>query len=425
MKKQDDWTTMLRNRLADGNAPVPDDMWSRIERQLDGAADGVSAGAAGAAPRTAARRRTVRMAAWMAAAAAVAALLVARWWPEADVAGPRRQYGRAVVAYDRQGRSNVPIKEELLAKVGAAPQLGPASVVAVERQPCSPASAAAETGGIAVAEAVGSGVDAAVGGADDSPESKPSVQQSAARHVPHTNYYASASIPVSRGSAQASGGRWSVGAHTEGGLADSRSMQRPAMPSAFCSASMLMSASGDGVSAEAGGMNYPMLLAKYKEVRHHMQPVSFGVSVGYAVTDRVRLTTGVVYTQATSDFISSSQPDEVVSTQKLHYIGVPLTLRYKVWGTDRVQTYATAGAQADFNVSATMTTGGIKSDADRDRPQFSAGAAAGVQLNVLPQVGIYAEPGVKYYFDNGSRVETIYKEKKLSFNLQLGLRLDF
>ena len=54
--------------------------------------------------------------------------------------------------------------------------------------------------------------------------------------------------------------------------------------------------------------------------------------------------------------------------------------------------------------------------------QWSVNAAAGIQLNITREVGIYAEPGVGYYFDNGSDVKTAYSDNPFNFNMKLGLR---
>ena len=54
--------------------------------------------------------------------------------------------------------------------------------------------------------------------------------------------------------------------------------------------------------------------------------------------------------------------------------------------------------------------------------QMSVNAAVGVQLKVLGGIGIYAEPGVSYHFDDGSSLQTIYKEKPLNFNINVGVR---
>ena len=57
--------------------------------------------------------------------------------------------------------------------------------------------------------------------------------------------------------------------------------------------------------------------------------------------------------------------------------------------------------------------------------QDSLKAALGVQLKLNDRVGIYAEPSVVYYFEDGSGVETIRKERPLNLNIQVGLRFTF
>ena len=57
--------------------------------------------------------------------------------------------------------------------------------------------------------------------------------------------------------------------------------------------------------------------------------------------------------------------------------------------------------------------------------QLSANIGAGVQYDLASGIGLYAEPGISYYFDDGSDIETIYKEKPLNFNLNLGVRFTF
>lgn len=55
--------------------------------------------------------------------------------------------------------------------------------------------------------------------------------------------------------------------------------------------------------------------------------------------------------------------------------------------------------------------------------QVSLNLSAGIQFNITEQIGIYAEPGASYYFKDGTDLETIYKEKPLNFNINMGLRL--
>ena len=157
-----------------------------------------------------------------------------------------------------------------------------------------------------------------------------------------------------------------------------------------------------------------------KDVTHHDMPISIGFTASYSVTPRIALASGLVYTLATSSFQhGASMPKE---TQALHYVGIPLNLSYTVWGNSWLRTYIMAGAQADMNVKATLKADGHKSNIDNDRAQFSVTGGAGVQLNVAQQLGVYVEPGVRYYFDNGSAVQTIFKEHPTNFSLQVGLR---
>lgn len=170
------------------------------------------------------------------------------------------------------------------------------------------------------------------------------------------------------------------------------------------------------------------LFASYKEaayqeeIKHH-QPISIGVQVGIGLTPRLRLTTGLVYTTTSSDFIGKVRGTVTTSTkQDLSYVGIPVSLSYDVWSKSRLHTYVTVGGEGAVNVRNHTETDGQEIDAKRDRMQWSSQAAVGVQYDVLPQVGIYVEPGAKYYFDNGSQIENVFKEKKLNFNFQFGLR---
>ena len=61
---------------------------------------------------------------------------------------------------------------------------------------------------------------------------------------------------------------------------------------------------------------------------------------------------------------------------------------------------------------------------EKDRIQWSVGAGAGIQFNLNRTIGIYAEPGFRHYFNNGSDVDTYYKLHPNTFNLQMGLRFN-
>lgn len=160
------------------------------------------------------------------------------------------------------------------------------------------------------------------------------------------------------------------------------------------------------------------------KAKHHA-PVSVGMQIAFGVAPRLSLSTGVVYTRTSSDFYPYAPNNDYNVHQVLHYVGIPVGLNYELWSSGGFHAYVMAGAEAAYNVkNDTDEDGTRKQDAKRDRVQFSGKASLGAQYDVSPNVGLYVEPGARYYFDNGSDVENTFKDKKLNFNLQFGLRFN-
>ena len=163
----------------------------------------------------------------------------------------------------------------------------------------------------------------------------------------------------------------------------------------------------------------------------HRLPVRVGLNVAYRLTDRLSVESGVSYTRLSSDMKDGTKNNYSSGSQKLDYIGVPLNVKYRAFGYRRLSVYASAGLLTEKCVSGKTTheyviSGEKKKHEAEDvaaKPwQLSVNAALGAQFDVLRNVGVYVEPGVSYYFDDRSPLSTIYKEKPLNFNLNLGVR---
>ena len=163
----------------------------------------------------------------------------------------------------------------------------------------------------------------------------------------------------------------------------------------------------------------------------HRLPVRVGFNVAYRLTDRLSVESGVSYTRLSSDMKDGTKDNYSSGSQKLDYIGVPLNVKYRAFGYRRLSVYASAGLLTEKCVSGKRTheyviSGEKKKHEAEDvaaKPwQLSVNAALGAQFDVLRNVGVYVEPGVSYYFDDRSTLSTIYKEKPLNFNLNLGVR---
>ena len=176
----------------------------------------------------------------------------------------------------------------------------------------------------------------------------------------------------------------------------------------------------------SGTANKNRLVAvdRKKMKAHHNQPIKVGVSVGYALTNRWAVNTGVTYSYLSSDFTADGEPKQ---TQKLHYVGIPLSASYSVLKGRKAEVYVTAGGEVEKLVKGTVSSeNSLPTNSNEkvkeSRPQFSAKAAVGGAYHFTPSLSIYAEPGVSYYFDNHSSVINVYKDRPTSFSLNVGVR---
>lgn len=168
----------------------------------------------------------------------------------------------------------------------------------------------------------------------------------------------------------------------------------------------------------------------YTDIKHK-QPVTIGVSVNYHLNEKWSLASGLSYTMLSSDLKSGSNSDYYYSKQTLHYIGIPLNINYNIWKNKKISFYASGGGVVEKNISGKLTTNyvldnTIESNGDEnisiDELQWSINGSMGFQYNLSNKIGIYAEPGMSYYFNNQNKIETLYKEKPFNFKLQFGLR---
>ena len=161
------------------------------------------------------------------------------------------------------------------------------------------------------------------------------------------------------------------------------------------------------------------------------QPIQVGVSVAYSFTDRLSIESGLTYSCLISDLSSGTPLGNYDIRQTLHYIGLPLALRYDFLKIKGFSLYASAGGQMEKCVAGKTRTDyfvdGKKVSSENGRImveplQWSVNAYVGAQYSFNRLVGLYVEPGAAYYFRNGSPVNCIYSERPFNFSLRAGLR---
>ena len=162
--------------------------------------------------------------------------------------------------------------------------------------------------------------------------------------------------------------------------------------------------------------NYSYTLTEYVS-KHHL-PIRFGLSVQYQLNNHLALHSGISYTYLYSEF-SIPLYQNLSYDQKLHYLGIPLGVTWQLWSTNRFHFYLSGGAMVEKCVRADVDGSSVSK-----KPwQWSVDAAAGAEYTFIRQLGVYLEPSLGYYFDDGTSLEHYYKEHSLAPYIMFGLRL--
>ena len=147
----------------------------------------------------------------------------------------------------------------------------------------------------------------------------------------------------------------------------------------------------------------------------HAVPLSLNASATLSFTDRWMITTGLRYTYLHSDITVLGDLSQYC--QEIHYLGIPVKASWTFWRSSKLNSYISAGATIEFPISGSIAGKPL------DVPyQWSAGMGIGLQYDITPHVGIYIEPELNRYFDNGGSVETIRSERPLTLTLPIGIR---
>lgn len=168
------------------------------------------------------------------------------------------------------------------------------------------------------------------------------------------------------------------------------------------------------------------------KIRHRL-PVSAGLSVQKRLSGRWTIETGLVYTFLSSDLFAG-EDSHYKQVQHLHYLGIPLKMNYLFWRGGRFSLYASTGGMAEMCMDGSLSssyyvdnveTHQSKTDLDVKRIQLSVSGTLGAQMEIVRPVSLYIEPGVSYYFDDKSEVETIRKEHPFNASFRVGIRFSF
>lgn len=228
------------------------------------------------------------------------------------------------------------------------------------------------------------------------------------------------------------GGRISLSLYAQNSTVSTQRTAAQGTPLLFSSpTSSAPGGNAEGIQQDMLSILYTKQYTDIQSTKHHF-PIRAGVSIRYDTGSRTGIESGLTYTLLRSEIISGNGKTLRKTRRRLHYIGIPLNISYTAWRGRHLEAYVSAGGEIQKCVSGkddteTVTNGMVTSAEStatkENRLQLSAGAAAGIQYNLSPSISIYAEPGINWYPDNGSSMETIYKDKPLNFSVKAGVRV--
>ena len=164
-------------------------------------------------------------------------------------------------------------------------------------------------------------------------------------------------------------------------------------------------------------------------------PLSFGAGVRLHFTDRWALGMGLNYTLLTSKFngkyikVTDGVEEAPVAgniRNVQHYIGIPLNAYYDVVSKDFINLYAYAGGTVEKciqNSYQVQTTTDIHHSESVKGVQLSVNAGIGVEFRLGRYVGLYIDPSLRYYFNNG-QPKSIRSSQPLMLGFEAGLRFN-
>ena len=180
------------------------------------------------------------------------------------------------------------------------------------------------------------------------------------------------------------------------------------------------------IAAQNCAINGGMMEAHYE---HHL-PVTIQLMLSRPLSKRLSFETGLSYTKLSSTIKTGSSEAYIQERQRLHYLGIPLRLGWQWFSKAHLSLYSSAGAMLELPIRGMSDINHIDngistyhSEASLSVPcQWSTTLGLGLQYDFTPHLGIYLEPSLQYFFNDGSDLKTYRTEHPFSVTLPLGIR---
>ncbi len=158
-------------------------------------------------------------------------------------------------------------------------------------------------------------------------------------------------------------------------------------------------------------------------------PLSVGLNLHIPFTERFGMGTGLKYSYLQNSFQALVDNSvQAMVDQKLHYIGIPLSVYYRILDSDNWSCYVTGGGVMEKGLGMTSRMKDLKGDITSRKDkieglQWSVDLGIGLEYFFTDVFGIYFDPSLVYFFDCDQPFN-IRTSQPLQFEMELGLRFN-
>lgn len=180
------------------------------------------------------------------------------------------------------------------------------------------------------------------------------------------------------------------------------------------------------IAAQNSAVNGGKMEAHYD----HRLPVTIQLMLSRQLSKRLSLETGLSYSRLSSTINTGSSQAYIQEHQRLHYLGIPLRFGWQWYNKAHLTLYSSAGAMLELPIRGISDINYIdngRSTFQKEETlsvpcQWSTNLGFGLQYDFTPHLGLYIEPSLQYFFDDGSDLKTYRTEHPFNITLPLGIR---
>ena len=168
------------------------------------------------------------------------------------------------------------------------------------------------------------------------------------------------------------------------------------------------------------------------EREQHDRPITFGISLNKPLSEKWSIETGLQYSILKSRSRIGDGDYYIGKEQKIHYLGIPLRLSYRIADYKNLSAYGSAGLSLNIPVYGRVNSTHVVANVSMDSisrsvtitppAQWSTNFSIGLQYRVMPKLTLYVEPTLYWHIPNGSSTHTIWTEQPVMFSAPFGIR---